>query len=79
MSDIISMPSTLSREKSKTSISPSCEIITIGSELLLGQIVDTNTSYLAQELGRIGISIGFRTAVGDRIEDIVMVIQRAVE
>jgi len=73
------MPSTLSREKSQTSTSPSCEIITIGSELLLGQIVDTNTSYLAQELGRIGISIGFRTAVGDRIDDIVMVIRRAIE
>jgi len=73
------MPSPLSKEKSQISPSPSCEIITVGSELLLGQIVDTNTSYLAQELGRIGISIGFRTAVSDRIEDIVMVIRRAVE
>ena len=73
------MPSTLSKEKSQISPSPSCEIITVGSELLLGQIVDTNTSYLAQELGRIGISIGFRTAVSDRIDDIVMVIRRAVE
>jgi nicotinamide-nucleotide amidase len=53
--------------------------VTIGSELLLGQIVDTNTSYLAQELGKIGISIGFRTAVGDRIDDMVTVIQRAAE
>ncbi|MBF0498331.1 MAG: hypothetical protein HQK58_17435, partial [Deltaproteobacteria bacterium] len=38
-----------------------CEIITIGSELLLGQIVDTNTVYLAKELGRIGLAVGFRT------------------
>ena len=35
---------------------PTCEIVTIGSELLLGQIMDTNTSYLAQELGRIGVT-----------------------
>lgn len=59
--------------------SPSCEIITIGSELLLGQIIDTNTTYLAQELGDIGISIRYRTTVGDHIDEIVMVIQRAVE
>ena len=31
---------------------PTCEIVTIGSELLLGQIMDTNTSYLAQELAQ---------------------------
>ena len=49
---------------------PTCEIVTIGSELLLGQIVDTNTSYLAQELSREGVTISFRTAVGDYINQI---------
>jgi nicotinamide-nucleotide amidase len=39
------------------SSAPTCEIITIGSELLLGQIMDTNTTYLAQELGHIGVNI----------------------
>ena len=58
---------------------PTCEIITIGSELLLGQILDTNTSYLAQELGKIGISIRFRTAVGDLMEEMITVLQCAVE
>jgi len=60
-------------------ISPTCEIITIGSELLLGQILDTNTTYLAQELGRIGITIRFRTAVGDEVEEIVEILKCAVE
>ncbi|MBW1804795.1 MAG: CinA family nicotinamide mononucleotide deamidase-related protein [Deltaproteobacteria bacterium] len=56
-----------------------CEIVTIGSELLLGQIMDTNSSYLAKELGRIGISVSFRTAVGDYLEEIEKVIRAAVD
>jgi len=58
---------------------PTCEIITIGTELLLGQIMDTNTAYLAGELGRIGVATRFRTSVGDRLEEIVEVIRGAVE
>jgi nicotinamide-nucleotide amidase len=58
---------------------PTCEIVTIGSELLLGQIMDTNTAYLARELGRIGVATRFRTSVGDRLEEIVQVIRGAVE
>jgi nicotinamide-nucleotide amidase len=61
------------------SLPPASEIITIGSELLLGQIVDTNTSYLAQELAQLGISVRFQTAVGDRTEEIAEVIKAAVE
>jgi nicotinamide-nucleotide amidase len=57
------------------SSAPTCEIITIGSELLLGQIMDTNTTYLAQELGHIGVNIRFRTAVGDRLEEIAQLIE----
>ena len=33
---------------------PHCEIVTIGSELLLGQIEDTNTTFLAREMNKIG-------------------------
>jgi len=58
---------------------PTCEIVTIGSELLLGQIMDTNTAYLARELGRIGVATRFRTTVGDRLEEIDNVIRAAVE
>lgn len=56
----------------------SCEVVTIGTELLLGQIEDTNTSYLAREMGHIGITVRFRTAVGDRLEEIVNVLKNAV-
>jgi nicotinamide-nucleotide amidase len=56
-----------------------CEIVTIGSELLLGQIMDTNTAYLARELGRIGVITRFRTSVGDRLEQISEVVRGAAE
>ena len=59
--------------------SPTCEIITIGTELLLGQIVDTNTTYLAQELGQAGVSIRYRTAVSDHLEEIEEIIACAIE
>lgn len=58
--------------------SPTCEIVTIGTELLLGQIMDTNTTYLAQKLGRIGVTTHYRTAVGDREEEIIGVLRHAV-
>jgi nicotinamide-nucleotide amidase len=58
---------------------PVCEIITIGSELLFGQITDTNTTYLARELGKIGVNVRFRTAVGDRLEEIIQVIRLALK
>ncbi len=58
---------------------PACEIITIGSELLLGQIMDTNTAYLARKLSEMGVRILFRTAVGDHLDEIVEVIDRAVQ
>ena len=59
--------------------SPTCEIITIGTELLLGQIMDTNTVYLAQELGREGVTVRFRTAVGDHLEEIIEVVRSALK
>ncbi len=41
------------------------EIITIGTEIVLGQIVDTNTPYIAQNLSEKGIQVLFQTSVGD--------------
>jgi nicotinamide-nucleotide amidase len=52
--------------------------VTIGTELLLGQITDTNTAYLAQELAGQGISVRYRTAVGDQLGEIQAVIGDAV-
>ncbi|MBS1666093.1 MAG: competence/damage-inducible protein A [Bacteroidetes bacterium] len=45
-------------------------IITIGDELLIGQVVDTNSAWMAQELNKAGIWMNHRTAVGDVWEDI---------
>jgi nicotinamide-nucleotide amidase len=41
------------------------EIIAVGTELLLGQIVNTNAQYLSQECAGLGISVYFQTVVGD--------------
>lgn len=57
--------------------SPACEIVTIGTELLIGQILDTNTTYLAQELTKIGMPVRYRTAAGDRLGDMERVIREA--
>ena len=45
-------------------------IITIGDELLIGQVVDTNSAWMAQELNKIGVWVKRRVAVGDSREDI---------
>lgn len=44
------------------------EIITSGTELLLGDIVDTNAAYLSRQLRALGIDIYYRTTVGDNEE-----------
>ena len=45
-------------------------IITIGDELLIGQTIDTNSAFIAQELNKIGVWVHHRTAVGDVADDI---------
>ena len=45
-------------------------IITIGDELLIGQTIDTNSAYIAQELNKIGVWVKYRIAVGDNYKDI---------
>ena len=45
-------------------------IITIGDELLIGQTIDTNSAWIAQELNKIGIWVKRRIAVGDVWDDI---------
>jgi nicotinamide-nucleotide amidase len=45
-------------------------IITIGDELLIGQVTDTNSAWLGQELNKNGIWVAHRIAVGDIREDI---------
>ncbi len=45
-------------------------IITIGDELLIGQVVDTNSAWMGQELNKNGIWVSHRIAVGDTRDDI---------
>lgn len=47
------------------------EIIAIGDELLYGQIMDTNSHWISQELDLIGVRVVRRTTVGDNREDIL--------
>lgn len=52
-------------------------IITIGDELLIGQVIDTNSSWIAQELNKIGVAVKHRVAVGDTWDDIVQALDEA--
>ncbi|HZQ11110.1 MAG TPA: CinA family nicotinamide mononucleotide deamidase-related protein [Anaerolineae bacterium] len=54
------------------------EIISIGTELLLGEIVDTNAAWLAQQLAATGVDVYFRTTVGDNVGRIAEVIRNAL-
>ena len=44
------------------------EIIAVGTELLLGQIVNTNAQYLSRQLASMGIDVYYQTVVGDNME-----------
>ena len=52
------------------------EIIAVGTELLLGQIVDTNSAYIAQQLTTIGLDLHFKSTVGDNMERIKATLQK---
>jgi nicotinamide-nucleotide amidase len=54
------------------------EIVTTGTELLLGQIDDTNATYLARQLRNMGIDVFFRTTVGDNEVRIAQVLEQAL-
>ena len=41
------------------------EIVTTGTELLLGEIVDTNAAWMAQQLREAGVNLYYKTTVGD--------------
>jgi nicotinamide-nucleotide amidase len=57
----------------------SAEVICIGTELLLGDILNTNCQYLAQELAVLGIPHYYQTVVGDNVERIHQVIAIALQ
>ena len=55
------------------------EIVAIGSELLLGQIVDTNSAWMAQQLAPLGVNLLYKTVVGDNPGRMREVLSRAME
>ncbi|HZD42335.1 MAG TPA: CinA family nicotinamide mononucleotide deamidase-related protein [Terriglobales bacterium] len=55
------------------------EIVAIGSELLLGQIVDTNSPWMAERLTALGVNLFFKSVVGDNPARMREVIGRALE
>ncbi|MCG8346685.1 MAG: CinA family nicotinamide mononucleotide deamidase-related protein [Chloroflexales bacterium] len=54
------------------------EIIAIGSELLLGETIDTNSAYLARQLAGVGINLFRKTVVGDNTERIATAVADAL-
>jgi nicotinamide-nucleotide amidase len=55
------------------------EIIAIGDELTSGQRLDTNTQWLSERLGEIGVRVAFHTTVGDDLENNIAVFRAAIE
>lgn len=54
------------------------EIVTTGTELLLGQIVNTNAAYLAESLNKLGFDVLYQTTVGDNRERMAEVLKLAL-
>ena len=55
-----------------------CEVVAVGTELLLGQIVDTNSSWIGEQLALAGIDSHFQTKVGDNLERVVLALRAAL-
>ena len=56
-----------------------CEVVAIGTELLLGQIIDTNSSWLGEQLALNGIDSHLQIKVGDNIERIVTTLRSSLK
>jgi len=54
-----------------------CEIITIGDELLIGQVVDTNSAWMAEKLNEVGIEVKQITSIHDDKDQIVQALDAA--
>lgn len=55
------------------------DIITIGDEILIGQIIDTNSAWIAARLGEIGVSIRRKYSIGDRREEIISAVEESMD
>lgn len=48
-----------------------CEIISVGTELLLGNIINTNAQYLSQKISELGFDVYYHSVVGDNMERLI--------
>ncbi len=55
------------------------EIISVGTEILLGEIVDTNASWIAARLPALGLDLYYKSVVGDNLDRIVDTIERGLQ
>ena len=53
------------------------EIITIGDELLIGQVIDTNSAWLGQQLSGLGIKLCYKSSISDNKEAILNALKDA--
>ena len=63
----------------KTKLIKSAEILAVGTEMLLGDLVDTNTAWLSGQLAALGVSVYRHTTVGDNKQRIVAALREAAE
>ncbi len=56
-----------------------CELISVGTELLLGDIINTNAQFLSQQLAEAGINVLFQCTVGDNRSRLLYVLKEALE
>ena len=55
-----------------------CNVVAVGTELLLGQIIDTNSSYIGEQLAAVGIASHLQLKVGDNLERVIEAFQIAL-
>jgi len=55
------------------------ELVSIGTEILLGEITDTNSGYIARQLRDIGVNVFYFTSVGDNLQRITQTLQTALQ
>jgi len=54
------------------------ELISIGDEIISGHTIDTNSAFIAPKLAEIGLSVVYKTAVGDDLKRMEEIIKRAL-
>ena len=52
-----------------------CELISVGTEILLGDILNTNAQYLSREIASLGFNVLFQCNVGDNRERLLSVLK----